>query len=74
MTPRHAALTSAEVISVLKHHGFVEISQKGSHMKFRNAETRHQVIVPYHQGKQLPLGTLKSIIEGSGDSEDEFRP
>ena len=33
-----------------------------------------QVIVPYHKGKQLPLGTLKSIIDGSGISEENFRP
>lgn len=33
---------------------------------------RRQVIVPYHKGKQLPLGTLKSIIEGSGILEEEF--
>jgi predicted RNA binding protein YcfA (HicA-like mRNA interferase family) len=32
-----------------------------------------QVIIPYHKGKQLPLGTLRSIIEGSGIPEEKFR-
>lgn len=30
-------------------------------------------LVPYHQGKQLPVGTLTSIIEGSGILAEEFR-
>jgi hypothetical protein len=35
--------------------------------------TVKQVIVPYHKGKQLPLGTLRSIIEGSGIPVEIFK-
>lgn len=28
--------------------------------------TAKQVIVPYHRGRILPLGTMRAIIEGSG--------
>jgi len=31
-----------------------------------NASTGRQVIVASHRGRMLPLGTMKSIIEGSG--------
>jgi predicted RNA binding protein YcfA (HicA-like mRNA interferase family) len=31
------------------------------------------VIVPDHGSKKIPIGTLKSIIEGSGLSVDNFR-
>jgi len=55
-----------EVIRVLRHHGFAMAGSKGSHQKWRNLNTEKQVIVPFHKGKDLPLGTLKSIIEGSG--------
>jgi len=68
-TPR---LRANEVSRILQRYGFVLISQRGSHQKWRNLTTRRQVIVPYHKGKQLPLGTLKSIIEGSGILEEEF--
>jgi len=61
-----------EVIQVLKKHGFAIISQKGSHQKWRHANGR-QVIVAMHGGKPIPIGTLKSIIEGSGLSVEEFR-
>ena len=62
-----------EIIRVLQQHGFILISQRGSHQKWRNTNTGKQVIVPYHKGKQLPLGTIKSIIDGSGITEEEFR-
>jgi predicted RNA binding protein YcfA (HicA-like mRNA interferase family) len=65
-------LKAAEVIEVLKTYDFIFISQRGSHQKWRNPTTGKQVIVPSHKGKQLPLGTLKSIIEGSNIPTDKF--
>ena len=65
-------LQANEVIRILQQHGFVFISQRGSHQKWRNDDTGKQVIVPYHKGKQLPVGTLRSIIEGSSIPEEKF--
>ena len=48
------------------------VSQKGSYQKWRHANGR-QVIVAMHGNKPIPIGTLKSIIEGSGLSVDDFR-
>ena len=73
MPRRVTRLKSSEVVSILERHGFVLISQRGSHQKWRNHSTRKQVIVPVHKGKQLPLGTLVSIVEGSGIPENEFK-
>lgn len=39
---------------------------RGSHMKFAHAGTHAMVIVPYHKGSTLPIGTMKAIIEASG--------
>ena len=39
-------LGSGEVIRVLQEHGFVFVSQKGSHAKYRNA-TGRIAIVPH---------------------------
>ncbi|MBN2250518.1 MAG: type II toxin-antitoxin system HicA family toxin [Candidatus Altiarchaeota archaeon] len=66
MSPKQKRLTADEVISILRKNGFIKISQKGSHQKWHNSETGKKVIVPYHKGEQLPIGTLKSIIDGSG--------
>ena len=72
MAEKLPRLKANEVIRILQQHGFILISQRGSHQKWRNSDTGKQVIVPYHKGKQLPLGTLRSIIEGSGIPEEEF--
>lgn len=73
MAQKLPRLKASDVIKILQQHGFILISRRGSHQKWRNNDTAKQVIVPYHKGKQLPLGTLRSIIEGSGIPEEEFR-
>ncbi len=73
MAQRLPRLTSDEVTTVLRHQGFLLVSRRGSHQKWRHPETGRQVIVPHHRGRQLPLGTVNSIIEGSGIPRDEFR-
>ena len=72
MAQKLPRLKADEITRILEQHGFVLISQRGSHQKWRHLESGKQVIVPYHKGNQLPLGTLKSIIEGSGISAEEF--
>ncbi|MCC6537606.1 MAG: type II toxin-antitoxin system HicA family toxin [Bryobacterales bacterium] len=62
-TPR---LTAEQVVKLLRQFEFSLTGQSGSHQKWRNPSTGRQVIVPYHRGRILPLGTMKSIIEGSG--------
>ncbi|MBE0431436.1 MAG: type II toxin-antitoxin system HicA family toxin [Dehalococcoidia bacterium] len=66
-------LQAYEVITILEQHGFILVSQRGSHQKWRNEDTGKQVIVSFHKGKQLPAGTLKSIVEGSGVPEERFQ-
>ncbi len=72
MSRRYPVLNGKEVIKVLRKHGFVLISQSGSHQKWRHANGR-QVIVALHGNKPIPIGTLKSIIDGSGLEIDLFR-
>ena len=73
MSARRRRMTASEVISILGSHGFELVSQKGSHQKWRNPETRRQVIVPMHKGKDLPIGTLISIQRGSGIPDDVWK-
>ena len=49
---------------ILSDHGFRLISQRGSHVKFRDG-IGNTVIVP-HPRKDIPLGTLRSMIRQSG--------
>jgi len=65
-------LKADQIIKILEQNGFRFISQRGSHQKWRNDEIKRQVIVPYHKGKDLPDGTMKSITEGSGIPKEYF--
>ena len=68
-TPR---LTADQVITILRRGGFRLAGSSGSHEKWRNATTGKQVIVAYHRGRILPLGTMRAIIEGSGIERDRW--
>jgi predicted RNA binding protein YcfA (HicA-like mRNA interferase family) len=61
------------VTAILRRHGFGLIGQSGSHQKWRNPATGKQVIVADHHGRTLPLGTIHSIIAGSGIPADDWR-
>ncbi len=62
-----------EVERVLKSYNFELISQKGSHRKWRNLDRQIQVIVPYHKGRNLPIGTLRNIMITADIPESEWK-
>lgn len=72
MSQHYPVCTAADVTRVLHRHGFALVAQKGSHQKWRHRDGR-QVIVAAHGSKPIPIGTLKSIIDGSGVDVEEFR-
>ena len=63
-------LSSAQVVAILTTHGFTFVSQKGSHIKYRHANGR-SAIVPAGR-KEMPRGTLASIVRQSGLSRELF--
>jgi predicted RNA binding protein YcfA (HicA-like mRNA interferase family) len=69
---RFPVLNAKEVVKVLRKHGFALVAQSGSHQKWRH-ENGRQVIVAMHGNKPIPIGTLKSIVEGSGLNAEDFR-
>ena len=73
MSERLRALTATEVEAILRRFGFHLVSQKGSHRKWRSASGRIVVIVPAHDGRQLPRGTLRSIMVTAQIPESEWR-
>ena len=63
-------LSSQEIIRVLKIHGFILVSQKGSHKKFK--KNGRIVIVPDPK-KEIPRGTFASILRQSGLNKKDFQ-
>jgi predicted RNA binding protein YcfA (HicA-like mRNA interferase family) len=57
--------SSREIVAILLRDGFLFISQKGSHAKYRKTgDVVATVIVPTGK-KEIPIGTLHSIIRQS---------
>ena len=57
-------MKSREIVKKLKEAGFTEVSQKGSHLKLMKGEKI--TIVPVYSGRDVPIGTVKSIEKQSG--------
>ena len=58
-------MKSREIISFLLRDGWVQVSQKGSHVQFKHPTKKGRVTVP-HPERDIPIGTLKSIEKQSG--------
>jgi predicted RNA binding protein YcfA (HicA-like mRNA interferase family) len=70
MSPHFPVMSGSEMIVLLRRAGFVQVSQKGSHVKMRHSDGR-TAIVPNH--KELAQGTLRSIVlRQAGLSEEDF--
>lgn len=70
---RTQRMNADDVERILKRYGFELISQKGSHRKWRNLDRHLQVIVPYHKGRDLPIGTLRRIMISGDIPESEWK-
>lgn len=68
MSPALPVVGGAEVIAALAKAGFVQVSQRGSHVKFRHAG--QTVIVPMY--RELATGTLRSVLRQAGLTPAEF--
>jgi predicted RNA binding protein YcfA (HicA-like mRNA interferase family) len=61
------------VISALERAGFVQVSQRGSHLKLRGlrgGQTR--TVIVKHPAKRIPDGTVASILRQAGMTRAEF--
>ena len=63
-------LSSKEVVKRLQKLGFVKVSQKGSHAKYRNLNNNRICIVPMYY--EIAKGTLISILEQADIKLSEF--
>lgn len=57
-----ARIPARKVIQKLKSAGFVETHQRGSHQYFKSEDGTKIVTVPVHGSKEIPIGTLYSIV------------
>jgi predicted RNA binding protein YcfA (HicA-like mRNA interferase family) len=61
--------SSQKIIKTLLNNGFIFVSQRGSHQKYRKDDKT--VIIPAPR-KEIPIGTFRSIIRQSGLDPSDF--
>jgi predicted RNA binding protein YcfA (HicA-like mRNA interferase family) len=64
--------SSQHIIKVLLDKGFVYISQKGSHAKFKKFGNPTLVVIVPTPKRQIPFGTFRSILRQSQLIEQDF--
>lgn len=71
MSSKYPVLPPKKIIKIMQQKfGFEKISQKGSHVKYKNFYTQRTFIIPMH--KEIASGTLKSILEQANIEIQEF--
>ncbi len=72
--PKLPILTGREIIKALSRKGFEIRNQTGSHVQMVGIREggKRLVTVPDHGRKEIPPGTLLSILRQSGISREEF--
>ncbi len=69
MSARLPSLKPAEVIRILERNGFWRVARRKKHRTYTDGT--HKVTMPYHT-RDLPRGTLRSIIRQAGWTDEEF--
>jgi len=56
-----------ELVKLLKENGFIEVSQRGAHLKLFNPKTQVTIPVPIH-AKEMKIGLEHAILKQAGIS------
>ncbi len=66
------SLTPKNVVRILKQNGFVLDRSRGSHQIWLHPVSRKRSVIPMHN-KDIPTGTLYSILKQAGIEKDELQ-
>ena len=72
MSPRLPRVDCRQLVRALKRAGVEEQRQRGSHLHMRRASDGKRVTVPIHQGRTVPVGTLRASLRDADVTVDEF--
>ncbi|HHA1259760.1 TPA: type II toxin-antitoxin system HicA family toxin [Enterobacter asburiae] len=61
-------MSSDDLIRRIQLEGWNKVAQKGSHVQFKHPTKKGRVTIP-HPEKDLPKGTVKSILKQAGLAE-----
>jgi len=70
--PKLPVLTAKRLIKILEKLGFRLDHKTGNHFIFYDSKNKRRTVVPCH-GKDLPKGTILSILKQTGITREELR-
>ncbi len=70
--PPIPAVSGTELVKALERAGFVVTRVKGSHHRLKHPDGR-ATTVPVHSGRDVPKGTLRSVLEDAGLTVEDLR-
>ncbi|MDZ7900805.1 MAG: type II toxin-antitoxin system HicA family toxin [Arcicella sp.] len=65
-------LSAKYLIKILENYGFEFRRAKGSHQVFYRSDYNKTVIVPYHGGKDMKMGTFLAILKQAGIDKNDL--
>ncbi len=69
---RMPQITAQEMVRFLRHQGFVNDRQSGSHLTLWHEERKVVVTVPLHAGCDLGRGLAVRILKDAGFSVEDY--
>ena len=73
MTTKVPAISGPDLVKLFINIGYVFRRQKGSHVVLYRELDKRRLTIPVHGGREIPVGTLKSILKDAGLSADDLR-
>lgn len=70
MPSKLAVLKTNEVLRILLKFGFQPRRKNGSHLIL--TKNKKRVVIPIHEGRDVPRGTLLNIIKQAGLAKKDF--
>lgn len=72
MSPKLPVVSGRQLIRALQKFGYVEVRQKGSHVRMRNAadSQRQSVTIPLHD--EIASGTLRRVLRDARVTIEEL--
>jgi len=64
--------SSKHIIKVLERKGFVFVSQRGSHVKYKKSGRKSLIVIVPANRKEIPMGTFRSILRQANLTEVDF--
>ena len=65
------SFSSSEVIRMMKGKGWYEVACVGDHHQFKHPTINGRITIP-HPKKDLPVGTVRSILKAAGININDF--